>query len=81
MNVGTMTSKGQITIPKTVRDDLGLSSGTRVSFMKNDAGYYELHTEHPTVLDLAGALAYAGEPITVAEMDDAIAEAITESNL
>lgn len=33
-----VTSKGQVTIPKPVRDHLGLESGTRVDFRRNDRG-------------------------------------------
>ena len=28
----TLTSKGQVTIPKAVRDELGLSEGDRIAF-------------------------------------------------
>jgi len=34
----TLTSKGQVTIPKPVRDHLGLKSGAAVSFELNAAG-------------------------------------------
>lgn len=32
MECTTMTSKGQVTIPKSIRDQLGLRQGTRVAF-------------------------------------------------
>lgn len=35
----TMTSKGQVTIPKRVRDRLGLKAGSKVEFDVNEAGY------------------------------------------
>lgn len=34
----TMTSKGQVTIPKRVRDRLGLKPGSKVEFDVNEAG-------------------------------------------
>lgn len=34
----TLTSKGQVTIPKPFRDRLGLQAGTSVSFELNAAG-------------------------------------------
>ncbi len=33
METTTMTSKGQVTIPKAVRQQLGLKQGTRVAFV------------------------------------------------
>lgn len=33
-----VTSKGQVTIPKPVRDLLGIETGTQVDFQMNDAG-------------------------------------------
>jgi|CXWJ01.1.fsa_nt_gi AbrB family looped-hinge helix DNA binding protein len=79
MSVGTITSKGQITIPKEVRDDLGLGPGARLSFLKNEEGVYELHRERRSVKDLAGSLRYDGPPKSIEEMDDAIAAAAAES--
>lgn len=34
----SVTSKGQVTIPKPVRDRLGLTTGTQVSFRLDDRG-------------------------------------------
>jgi len=34
----TITSKGQVTIPKHIRDTLGLSPGSSVDFAVNDEG-------------------------------------------
>lgn len=79
MSTGTMTTKGQITIPKDVRDELGLEPGSRVSFHKNDDGYFELHREKRSVKDLAGSLRHDGPPRTLEQMDAAIAAAATES--
>lgn len=35
---GTVTSKGQITLPKAVRDHLGTRPGTRLEFVLEDGG-------------------------------------------
>jgi AbrB family looped-hinge helix DNA binding protein len=37
-----MTSKGQITVPKDIRDTLGLKQGSRVAFRRNEAGKFEI---------------------------------------
>ena len=34
----TMTSKGQITLPKAIRDKLGLDTGSRLDFSLQDDG-------------------------------------------
>ncbi len=79
MSAGTMTTKGQITIPKDVRDELGLEPGSRVNFLKNEEGFFELHRERRPVSDLAGSLRFAGPARTLDEMDAAIAAAAAES--
>ena len=43
MTAATITSKGQVTIPVDVRNQLGLQSGDRIEFSFNEAtGRYEL---------------------------------------
>lgn len=42
MAAATVTSKGQITIPASVRKDLGLKAGTRVEFVKVAKGQYAI---------------------------------------
>ena len=39
----TLTVKGQVTIPKQIRDALGLTPGTPVDFAVNGAGEVVLH--------------------------------------
>lgn len=43
----TLTSKGQVTIPKRIRDELRLLPGTRVEFSVNAAGEVVLHQARP----------------------------------
>ncbi len=40
-----LTSKGTTTIPKHVRDELGLKSGDKVRFVKNSKGSYGIEKE------------------------------------
>ena len=74
MSRATMTTKGQITIPKDVRDDLGLEAGTKVSFVRLGPGDYRLRVKRGSVMDLAGMARYDGPPMSIEDMDDAIAE-------
>lgn len=73
MAIGTMTSKGQITIPKDVREELGLTPGTRVSFSRNASGEIVLSRQSRPISDLSGALKYNGPPVSLEDMGDAIA--------
>ncbi len=44
MTAATLTSKGRVTIPVDVRNQLGLESGDRIEFSFNEAtGRYEVY--------------------------------------
>ena len=72
MTTATMTSKGQVTIPREVRDDLGLAAGTRVSFTKNVDGDYVLRCERQSVKGLAGCFHWNGPPKSLDDMEAGI---------
>ncbi len=77
----TMTSKGQITIPKEVRDELGLAAGDSVLVEVRD-GVLILVPKCINFNDLAG---YLGEPpngpATLEEIDETIADAMGNAAL
>lgn len=82
MPIATMTSKGQITMPKQVRDDLRLEPGSKVMFVKLPNGQYNLVPKTGKLSDLFGSLHYDGMPtLTIDEMNEAIAEAAAESGM
>lgn len=74
MSTGTMTSKGQITIPKDVRDQLGLSPGVVVTFTLTDDNSVVLSATPRRAVDLYGSISYTGPTVSLDEMDRAIAE-------
>jgi AbrB family looped-hinge helix DNA binding protein len=79
MPSATITSKGQITIPKAVRDQLGLREGDRVAFRVVGDGRVVVEPETIDLLDLAGILKPRRKGVTLADMDEAIrAEASKE---
>lgn len=45
-----VTSKGQVTIPKGIREALGIEPGDEVAFEKTDAGY-TIQKKAPTTVD------------------------------
>ncbi|WP_256837658.1 AbrB/MazE/SpoVT family DNA-binding domain-containing protein [Ornithinimicrobium faecis] len=80
MSSATMTSKGQITVPKVVRDDLGLVPGAKVLFVKLGDGHYRLVARTGEVSDLAGMLHREGQqPLSLTDMDEGMAAAAAES--
>ncbi len=77
MPTATLTSKGQVTIPKPVRDALGLATGDRVEFALGADGEVRLEVRRRQARDLAGLLQRKGQKrLSLAEMDAAIARAV-----
>ncbi len=73
MATATMTSKGQITVPQKVREDLNLAAGSRVEFIKVAPGHYEFVAVTVPVQSLKGLFKRSGtKPVTLAEMDAAV---------
>jgi antitoxin PrlF len=70
----TVTSKGQITIPKEIRDQMGLKPGDRVEFVKDRTGRISLRAINTDFRSLKGIIKSPfNRPITIEEMDEAIA--------
>jgi AbrB family looped-hinge helix DNA binding protein len=45
----TVTTKGQVTIPKRIRDKLGLSAGTEVEFILEEDGTVRVRPKEPAM--------------------------------
>ena len=78
MPTAALTSKGQITIPLEVREDLGLKAGDRISFFKGENGEYTMKAKTGSIMDLRGCLKWTGKPVTVGEMNEAITSHVVE---
>jgi AbrB family looped-hinge helix DNA binding protein len=52
----TLTSKGQTTIPKPIRDSLGMKAGDRMSFTLMPDGVVVMRVKNKQASDLAGLL-------------------------
>jgi len=71
MAVATMTKKGQVTIPKPIRDALGLHSGDKLEFVLDENGRVLCTPITRRVDDVFGRLHKPGrKPLTVEEMDE-----------
>lgn len=81
MATTTLTSKGQMTLPKSVRDDLRLKPGDKIDVVK-DGDRYVLRPRNISVMELAGILGKppAGAGLTVKEMDEALGRALAEDD-
>lgn len=73
MSAAKLTSKGQITLPKSVRDRLRLSAGDRVEFVETDAGFL-VRAATTDIRTLKGILHRPCKPVTIETMNVAIAQ-------
>ena len=74
----TLTSKGQITLPKKIREQLGLKAGVRFECYVDRDEQVVLVPLTVKLEDLIGILPYSGPPKTVEDINEAIAEAAIE---
>lgn len=65
----TLTSKGQTTIPKDIRDRLRMKTGDRMTFTLMADGTVLLRVKNKSVMSLAGSLRRKGQkPLPVEEL-------------
>lgn len=72
MPSSTLTSKGQITLPKEIRDSLELEPGDRVAFRLRADGVVELVPETVDLMSLRGVFKPRVRGVTVEAMNEAI---------
>jgi antitoxin PrlF len=70
----TITSKGQITLPKALRDHLNLAAGDRVEFILEDNDVVRMVPRTTSITRLKGMLPKPKRPVSLEEMDEAIAK-------
>jgi AbrB family looped-hinge helix DNA binding protein len=81
MAIATLTSKGQMTLPKDIRERAGLQPGDKVKVFVDSRGDIRL-LRMRSIKELAGVLHRPGmTPVTVEEMNDAVGEAVAERYL
>jgi antitoxin PrlF len=65
----TLTSKGQTTIPKEIRDSLGLQPGDRMTFTLMPDSTVLVRVKSKSVMELAGVLRKKGrKPVAIARL-------------
>jgi len=75
MATATITSKGQITLPKEVREALGVGTGDRVEFVAEPDGVYRVIAATRDIKQLKGLVPKPLTPVTVEAMKRAVARA------
>ena len=78
MSDATLTSKGQLTLPKEVRDRLGLKTGDKLDCVVSGKDEVTLRRRSLDVSDLIGILHLPGKRATVEEMNKAAEDAALE---
>jgi AbrB family looped-hinge helix DNA binding protein len=72
MTAATVTSKGQLTIPKDVREALGVGPGDRVEFVQMADGNFAVMPATKSIKRLKGIITKPKTPVSLEDMDDAI---------
>ena len=74
----TITSKGQVTLPKAIRDRFHLEPGDRIEFILERDDILRVEPVTEPVTQLKGMLPKPAVPVTLQEMDEAIARAAAD---
>ena len=73
MTTATLSSKGQITVPAAVRAAMGVDVGDRVEFVEIAPGRYEFIAATRSVTALKGMFEAPARPVSIEDMNAAIA--------
>lgn len=78
----TMSSRGQVVIPKFIREAIGLHSGSELFLSLRKDHVLELTPMHRDIQEFfgKGAARVKGEKMSIEDIDAAIAEAVIEEN-
>jgi antitoxin PrlF len=79
MSAATITSKGQITLPKAVRDQLDLGPGDRVDFVMAPDGRFDLIPVKASIKSLKGCVPAPKKPVTIEAMRKAVRNRVKRS--
>jgi AbrB family looped-hinge helix DNA binding protein len=72
MSTATITSKGQITVPKEIREALGVRPGDRLAFHARGDGTVVVEAETVDLMTLRGVLKPRRKGVTVEAMNEAV---------
>ena len=78
MTTATVTTKGQITLPKPIRDRLRVKAGDQVSFREREDGSIVVEAATIDLLELRGTIVPRISGVTLADMTSAIRRGATK---
>lgn len=81
--ISTMTQKGQVTIPKDVRDSLHLVTGDKIEFILNDRNEIVIKPVTKKVMEVAGLLSKyrKAEPVSIEVMNQLVEQSFEDEKL
>ncbi len=74
VTAATITAKGQITIPETVRAALGVDTGDRLEFVEVAKGRFEIVAATQPITALKGLIPRSAKPASIEAMNVAISK-------
>ena len=72
MEYSKVTSKGQITVPKAVREALAVYAGDRIRFVIHEDSTITVEADTVDLASLRESISSGGRHVTVEQMDEAI---------
>lgn len=75
----TITAKGQVTVPKPIRDKLRLKPGDRIDFILDSGDQVRVVPVTASAKQLKGMVPKPRKPVTLEQIDDAIVRAYERS--
>lgn len=77
MASATVTSKGQVTVPKEIRDRLNVETGDRIDYIVDGDGRVYLECATISANELRSSLGrYAGHELSTDDIDKAVGKAL-----
>lgn len=75
MPTAKMTTRGRVTVPREIRERLGLRPGDRVEFRVTEGGEVVVEAAAVDFRDLRGIFKWDGPPVSLEEMEVAVRRA------
>jgi len=79
MSAAKLTSKGQVTIPKDIRQHLKIDQGDKIEFFVGKNGMVIISPIRSDVRKLKGIIPKPNKPISIDDMNEAIIASATEN--